>query len=526
MQHYVPITEDPQTIYAYQIEMSGKCLSLAPSNVLAKDSMVVIAAEPVYISTVDAQQYCSGDVFLLSAPTNGTTVWYKQKKYSTGGYGARELVVSGWPGNKELQLTMGPDTVLYTIEARTACPDNGEASVSFSVSPKPGPKISIRDTFACASEAVTLKAGYDASVTGPISWKVDGKPVSQPYVVKSPDPSRDYTMQVEGTVTGTLAGVNDCPSSATAKIQFYSSPIVEIQGKNDKGILCVDDGAPLRIQAQGDASNEYAWYLKGNPTTPIGTGAVLNRAFDKDTLLYVVAANGGSCTAADTVRIVLYGKKRAVADTTVCMGSEFSFSMPKQQNVSYRWYAPNGTLICPCESITFYDDERFMAKDEGTYKVEIIRNGCTMTQDIDIKGYPEPVMDFGTTEDPVAFCAGNPLVLRVQPKIDGKVESGYFVWTDPVGAELLAGEGKNTYVKDEALMVDRGVYTVAVTLQNGCTHHASVNVRVDDHTQPEFSLQPYYCEGDVVDLNAVYQGDGSTYEWFNESGRHFGPAPD
>ncbi|MDE7338806.1 MAG: gliding motility-associated C-terminal domain-containing protein, partial [Bacteroidales bacterium] len=307
---------------------------------------------------------------------------------------------------------------------------------------------------------------------------------------------------------------------------FYSSPTVEIQGKKASGILCVDDGAPLRIQAQGDASNEYAWYLKGNPTTPIGSGTVLNRAFDKDTLLYVVASNGGSCTAADSARIVLNGKKRAVADTTVCIGSEFSFSMPKQQDVSYRWYAPDGTDICPCETLRFDEDSYhiFMAKDEGTYKVEIIRNGCTVTQNIDIKGYPEPVMDFGTTENPVAFCAGSPLVLSVQPKIDGKVESGYFVWTDPVGTELLEGDGKNTYVKDSALMVDRGVYTVAVTLKNGCTHSALVNVRVDDHTQPVFFLQSYYCEGDVADLNAVYQGDGSSYEWFSESGRRVGPS--
>ncbi|MDE7338445.1 MAG: hypothetical protein K2M92_04055, partial [Bacteroidales bacterium] len=291
---------------------------------------------------------------------------------------ADTLVANG--ENKVIFDDMGENSQLYTVTARTGCNQPPFQAVQFWAYVKPRPEISIRDTFACGSETVTLKADYDASSwTGPISWKVDGKPVSPPYVVKSPDPSRDYTMKVEGMVIGAVVGVNDCPSSATAKIQFYSSPTVEIQGENASGILCVDDGAPLRIQAQGDASNEYAWYLKGNPTTPIGTGTVLNRAFDKDTLLYVVASNGGSCTAADSARIVLNGKKRAVADTTVCVGSEFSFSMPKQQDVSYRWYAPNGTLICPCRDISFTESKPFAATDAGTYKVEIIRKGCTVT---------------------------------------------------------------------------------------------------------------------------------------------------
>ena len=477
----------------------------------------------VYNAFIPDAAYCPGDQVELNAKTNGRVTWTRRRMLEGGGLSQADTLVANGE-NKVIFDDMGESSQLYTVTARTGCNQPPFQTVQFWANVKKGPDFLIWNTFACGSLTVELEAAvYDASVTGPISWKVDGQPVSPPYVVKSPDPSRDYTMKVEGMVTGTIAGVNDCPTYDTAEIRFYASPVVVIQGKNSTGTLCVDGDVSARIQAQGEASNQYAWYMKGNPATPIGTGTVLNRAFDKDTLLYVVAANGGSCTAADSVRIVLNGKKRAVADTTVCVGSSFSMSMPEQEDVTYEWYTPDGDLLCPCR-IVHLDD--FSLADAGEYVVEIERKGCAISQVIPISTYPVPDMDFGTTEDPVRVCAGSPLVLRMQPKIDGKVMSGYFVWTDPAGTELLAGDGKNTYVKDQALMVDRGMYKVAVTLQNGCTHSASLNVRVDEHTQPDFSLQPYYCAGDTAVLNTVYQGEGSSYEWFSESGRRLGPAAD
>ncbi|MDE5544690.1 MAG: hypothetical protein K2I83_04700, partial [Bacteroidales bacterium] len=294
------------------------------TNATWSERITIRTEAQVYNAFIPDAAYCPGGRVELNAKTNGRVTWTRRRMLEGGGLSQADTLVANGE-NKVIFDDMGESSQFYTVTARTGCNQPPFQTVQFWANVKSGPQISIHDVDACGSEAVTLQADYDATKAGLVSWKVDGKPVSSPYVVKSPDPSRDYTMQVEGTVTGTLAGVNDCPSSATAKIQFYSSPIVEIQGKDDRGILCMHSGDYLitEIRAQGDASNQYAWYLKGNSTTPIGTGTVLSRAFYTDTLLYVVASNGGSCTAADSARIVLYGKMKNLVDTTVCVGSSF-----------------------------------------------------------------------------------------------------------------------------------------------------------------------------------------------------------
>lgn len=494
---WVMKVESPVSYFYASAAMRYEC---AAGN-LVKDTLTVVADADVYLAYKADLSYCPGTVFGLKVSTNGRLDWYRQKKYPQGGYGGKELIAQSLSMEDTVFQLLGKDTLLYTVEARTACPDRGYASTAFSVFPLPVPELEIIDHSACAPDSLVLEARFDGSLvqSGPV-WYVNGIPTGQTRW-----PSCDSM-----TAVCQIQGTNSCQASDTLVMYSYPTPEVTIPGLSPGGTLCVRRNSPFHVEAEGDTENRYAWYLKGSGKDGIGNGKELTWSTSVDTVLYLVTENGRmKCLAVDSIYVRLFGLPHPSPDTVVCMGDAFRFGMPEQDGVSYRWYDPSGTFLCPCREIGFSD---FSVADTGYYPVEIRRRECADTQLIRFSLYPVARLNF--VQDG-GFCEGSSLFLQLETGLESNQEqSGTYRWTGPSGNVLGEGTGLLSYGKDSISLSDTGIYRVDAFLEH-CPYRDSIRVRVDMHADPSFTLPEFCCEGDSLWIVAEDQGEGATYFWYN-----------
>ncbi|HMN06013.1 MAG TPA: gliding motility-associated C-terminal domain-containing protein [Flavobacteriales bacterium] len=251
------------------------------------------------------------------------------------------------------------------------------------------------------------------------------------------------------------ATVNGCTGTATVAVGEYPPPTVDL---GPDVVLCPGDSWVL------DATQAGATYLWNTGHT--GPTITVSAA----TTAIVTVTDDNGCTASDTA-VVTYMSPGAVSlgpDLSICPG-DFVRIGAHMPGASYVWNTGATT-----DSIS--------VQVAGTYWVNVLVNGCTVSDTIVIATSTAPTVSLGPGQQ---VCPGTTATL------DASTPGATYLWSN----------GATT----PTINVGPGTWSVDVTL-NGCTATASATIA--EYLLPQVGLGPdiALCPNDVLTLNATLAG--------------------
>ncbi|MCZ2356165.1 MAG: gliding motility-associated C-terminal domain-containing protein [Bacteroidia bacterium] len=216
---------------------------------------------------------CSGEIYVITPVTNGTTFRWFQDGVFTGTITA-VLPVSDTTNS----------THVYTVEVTS----NGCVSMdSIRVRVKSLPIFTVLDTTLCAGGTGTLVGPIYSGIGGYI-WR---DAVSQTVVATSQTYSSNVSTQVTLTIEDTTFG-KSCYYTDTASITIV--PLPDITATN--GAACLDQGQVLTASSTV-TGGVFLWYSDSNSTTVLNTGEQLVISNTQQTETYWVEYTANGCTS-------------------------------------------------------------------------------------------------------------------------------------------------------------------------------------------------------------------------------------
>jgi hypothetical protein len=323
-----------------------------------------------------------------------------------------------------------------------------------------------------------------------------------------------YSIRVDfgstaGTVEISLIAYNECndPGPATTKtITVNPLPTAELTAPEGT-TACA--GNTVALEATPVEGATYQWLLNGS--------AVTNYIADNT---YAAGASGkyrvrvkssAGCTATSgEVAVTIYALPTATiaegATVTYCAGSTTTLTAQESgTGYTYQWYVGGAPIANETE-------RTLTVGAEGTYTVEVTRNGCsTMSEPTTVTELPLPTAEI-TPRSATEFCAGGSVILDATPGTGYTYK--WFAESDPtVVLETVASFQTSI----------PGKYYVEVTGANGCVAN-SASVAVVVNQPPVATIEATgpaeFCAGQSVVLNAPAAPFGSTYayEWYLDGG--------
>lgn len=192
---------------------------------------------------------------------------------------------------------------------------------------------------------------------------------------------------------------------------------------------------------------------------------------------YTVDVTANNCSTTETIDIA-YNAALVLdlgADTLLCTGASLLLDATLPGGATYLWQ--DGST-----------DATFTVTSAGTYSVTVTRNGCDVTESIDVGFLPLPVVDLGPDQ---SICAGE------QTTLNATTAGASYLWQD--------GSTNATLVASTA-----GTYTVDVTV-NGCTSSDALDIIVTPLPVVDLGPPQTVCPDTEVLLDATVIG--GTYLW-------------
>jgi gliding motility-associated-like protein len=216
------------------------------------------------------------------------------------------------------------------------------------------------------------------------------------------------------------------------------------------------------------------------------TGLTSRSFYAKLPGVYWVETRNGGCINVDTFTVSLRTQPFQVNlgnDTTICKSDTFILNA-LNAGATYQWH--NGSTA-----------SSIMASGAGSYSVTVNRNGCSLSDTLEIKELSAPVV---TVSADTTVCQSGEALLSASGGIS-------YHWSP----ETLV-QGENDQTTTAKPQVDTKFY-VTVTGANNCKTRDSVVVRVK--AKPLFSiltnnLNSVLCAGETLQLTA---SGGDSYSW-------------
>jgi len=297
------------------------------------------------------------------------------------------------------------------------------------------------DVAICAGESVVLMVDMP---NADILWQNNSSEQTQEVTQ-----SGNYSVEVS---------IGNC--TASDDINITVNPIPNIGLGNDTTIC---SGNTLALNATWPNAT-YIWQ-----------DGSANASFEvTETGSYSVEVTADGCSKTDEIQVTINdGEISLGPDLSLCEGETVTLN-PGITNGNFTWQ--NGST----ESI-------FTVNESGTYWVEIISNGCTM--------YDEVEVVFGTLEidlgEDVSICSGESILL------DPGITNGSFLWQDNSTAPTL-------------VVSESGTYSVEVTTGN-CSASDEINVSLIPNPTVDLGPDLTFCSDTTVILDA--SAANGNYEW-------------
>ena len=266
------------------------------------------------------------------------------------------------------------------------------------------------------------------------------------------------TVNTSGTYTCTFTNSNNCSMSQSVEVNIFENPVIS-------GNLNICEGGSTTLTASG--GNAYLW--NNGAQTPSIT---VNNAGT-----YIVTATSGNCsaTASVTTSVISLPQVSINGNTVICSG--IGTTLTANEGTTYLW--SNGAST-----------QSIIANNPGTYAVTVSdAAGCTNSASVNVT-----LMDNVTISGVPNICQGESTTLSVS-------NEGNYLWSNGANTSFIS-------------VSQPGNYSVTVTLPNGCSSSATINVTEASNPTPAISGNTSICEGQSTTLTA---NGGNSYLWSNGS---------
>ena len=360
----------------------------------------------------------------------------------------------------------------------------------------------------CSGGTATLGGASTSGVT--YSWSpatgLSNSTISNPTVtitnVGATPQSTTYIL------TTTL---NGCTNKDTVVVTANPFPIANA-GNNIS--ICSGNSAPLG--ALPTAGYTYSW----TPATGLNNGAISNPVISltngnslPDTLFYVVTlTNGFSCTASDTVQVIVRPVPTANAgiDITFCSGGNGNIGASAITNYGYSWSPAGGLGSITASSTTVTLTTALTVNDTVPIILTTSLFGCLDRDTVNVIVRPIPVSNAGINQ---LLCTGSSINL-------GSSNTGGYTynWTPSTGlsSTVISNPSLTLNISGGAIDPDTLFYVVVTTL-NGCTSSDTVQVILSPVPTAAAGNDVTFCSGQTVSIGTSLVS-GYSYLWSPATG--------
>ncbi|MEZ4756565.1 MAG: gliding motility-associated C-terminal domain-containing protein [Flavobacteriales bacterium] len=304
-----------------------------------------------------------------------------------------------------------------------------------------------------------IDLGPDAVICAGTSLVLDATAPGASHVWSTGATSPTITVNSAGIYSVTVTE-GTCSTTDAITVQVSPLPIVELG--NDT-TLC--PGQTLVLTGPVGASLLWSTGATGNSIVVSTAGTYT-----------LTATNADGCQAVDAIT-VNYATPGAIdlgTDQNICQGTSITLDATLT-GATHLWSTGATT---PTISVSA----------AGTYSVEVIQGGCSVTDAITIGVDPVPVFDLGPD---LVICQGQSATL------DATVPGATYLWSTGATAPTIT-------------VGTTGLYTVTADL-NGCTATDQVQVTVLSPTSIDLGPDQVLCQGESLTLDATVPG--ATYLW-------------
>ena len=325
--------------------------------------------------------------------------------------------------------------------------------------------VTVTDNLGCSivrSKQMNLSPAAVASITGHLvvcsnhntSLTANGGVY---YSWNTGSAQKTITVSQPGTYIATVQNVYGCTASDTVEVLAFTDPVI-----NGNSVFCPGNHTTLTVVGSGT----YLWST-GATTTSIDVYTAGNYS--------VTASTSNGCSGSASVMVVQDQNNNVIisGNTVICSG--IGTSLTASSGASYYWS-------------TGETSQSISVNNPGTYTVTVTNsNGCSYFASQSVS-----LMEQATISGSNHICVGQSTTLTA-------VGSGSYAWSN----------GANT---SSITVNTSGDYTVTVSLPNGCSSSATVNVV--SHPLPTISISgdTYLCVGES---NLLTASGGNTYLWSN-----------
>ena len=364
------------------------------------------------------------------------------------------------------------DTVTYTAvpTGGTGCQyswNTGSQNSSISITNDDTYTVTVTDDLGCqvtASKQLTLYPAAVASISGSTVLCNDGSTTltangGTTYLWSTGSSQRTITVNQPGTYVTTVTTVYGCSASDSVVVVPFANPSI-------LGEATFCSGGYTTLTATGGDS--YQWST-GATSASINVNTAGNYS--------VTASTSNGCSGSASVTVIQNQASDVTisGNTVICSG--VGTSLTASSGTDYLWSTGETT-----QSITI--------SNPGTYSVTVTNsNGCS-----NFAAQTVSMMEQVTISGNGHICSGQSTTLTASG-------SGSYAWST----------GANT---PSITVSTPGNYTVTVTLPNGCSSSAAMNVTVGTAPTPVILGNTTLCQGQSTSLSA---NGGVSYLWNNGS---------
>ncbi len=289
----------------------------------SRDTVNVLLEDASTVELDDELTFCSGDIGLITAITNSSTLtWYN---------GTQQLPFTG----TTIEVTTEG---IYRAVAQEGqdCEASDEVVVSFS----DRPDITLQADSACQGRDLEIFVGPDDAFF--YSWFVNGEPIS----------NQTGTLIITESDLGGLTGEisvrvqnreDDCFTEATTEVSFLDGSTLSLMLD---GAICDNVG---QIVAETNATS-LQWFLNGEELTETGTTLEVSEGGT-----YTAIAGSGPCMAEETIEVTFGSSPDIMLEDTFACGMEDAvFVAGPDSDFEYSWTIngltqneTSGTFVIP-----------------------------------------------------------------------------------------------------------------------------------------------------------------------------------
>jgi len=435
-------------------------VTVTDSNICQKSDSIIITTNPLpIISTNNDTSVCTGNCVQLNTIGGASYVWSPTTGLSNPNIGnpiACPLV-----------------TTAYTVTGTdgNGCFDTTSVTIIIDTLPiiNTGP-----DVWVCSGDSIGL------NVTGAVTYT--WTPLAGLNNATIPNPLAGPLLTTTYIVTG--IDVNGCLNTGT--IIVATNDTVPISpGANTS--ICIGDSIVLGGSPTSVNGTTYAWF----PTTSLDDDTLANpTAFPTVTTTYFIVATNDTCTAIDSVTIVVNSASiSAGSGVSICAGD--SVQLTVTGGISYEWHPgvllTDSVLPNPIAFPIITTD--FIVEGTDT-------NGCLANDTITVAVNPFPII---TIFSDTNICVGDSVQLNATGGISYEWHPGVLL-TD------------STLSNPKAFPIITTDFIVEGTDTNGCLANDTITVAVNSLPIITISNDTNICIGDNLQL-MVFGPSNANYLW-------------